>query len=955
MSNRLSQEQMRIVDTWGQGMAVLAGAGSGKTTTLVAKCAELLKRKPEARFAAVSFTEKSARDLKTKLTERLTADSGGAPDTVMAGHWVNTIHGLCASIIKEYPRESGFDGEESMLSEAESQLLWEKATEGLWFEELPDEVYQALELMLERESKAALSDLLKRLRNLNSFGVLNYLQSETSDKDSHALARVGAYVLERYDRLKKRRGAVDFNDLELGADRALENPDVCADYQRRFELVMVDEFQDTNPIQAKIIWRIVRPGATNLCIVGDPKQSIYRFRDADVTVFEECCAKLPVRISLTANFRSRPGVIEFTNQVCQPAFEASAMDYESLVAKREVGEHEAVIQLNTTSPQELGHWVKSEVDRGIPLSDMALLLSKIRGNEKWLQGLTQAGIPIAVESGGLFWDDPRVRELTAFLKWWDNPGNEFSGAVFLRAPWVGVSDSTLDEWRKKDPSFRKVFFESEHPVALALKPFLDHQESVRPGELLMALLIDQKIEDEIGVPLLGLWHRVEEFSSMRLDFHAVIAELTLAMEETRREKTVPPPRGAGQLVVLTIHGAKGLEFPHVILVDLPEKADKTPNAPLLFWDRNRGAHLGKRDSDGERDKKDPLEIQWREDEKKKELAESKRLFYVALTRAEERLILVLHQTPDFEIKLEGALDKDFWRGWLQLSQVRIPVIEAKDFKSVGQAKKLKDLDAEKLKEPEAEKVLPIAKRPRHSVTEWTTLSRCPRAYEWKFIRPVLVPEKKAHSESHDVPAVGIPQVERGLAANELGTRVHKALETGDQEDLFALETEVGAARFQAAPVIAWMAADAESRSSNERWSEIAFEVPFQGEAIVGSMDRLEKKGDQYSIVDFKVTTKAKSEEELLDSYQSQIELYALALGILEPAARGHTDACLVNFSPGNVQVVRVPIDHEQTLQLAAKTSQLAQKIIQGAAGVPQVGKLCRVCEFRGICPEGQRH
>ena len=951
MSKSLSQEQQRIVDTWGQGMAVLAGAGSGKTTTLVSKCAELLKRMPEARFAAVSFTEKSARDLKTKLTERLTADQGGAaPDSVMAGHWVNTIHGLCASIIKEYPRESGFDGEESMLSEAESQLLWEKATEGLWFEELPEEVFQALEIMLERESKLALSDLLKRLRNLNSFGVLNYLQDESSHPDSHALARVGAYVLERYDRLKKRRGAVDFNDLELGADRALENPDVCADYQRRFELVMVDEFQDTNPIQAKIIWRIIRPGATNLCIVGDPKQSIYRFRDADVTVFEECCARLPVRISLTANFRSRPGVIEFTNQVCQPAFEASQMDYESLVAKREVGEHEAVIQLNTTSPQELGLWVKSEVERGIPLSDMALLLSKIRGNEKWLQGLTQAGVPIAVESGGLFWDDPRVRELTAFLKWWDNPGNEFSGAVFLRAPWVGISDLTLDEWRKRDPSFRKVFLESSHPVASALKPFLDREESVRPGELLMALLINQQVEDEIGVPLLGLWHRVEELSSMRLDFHAVIAELTLAMEETRREKTVPPPRGAGQLVVLTIHGAKGLEFPHVILVDLPEKADKTPNAPLLYWDRTRGAHLGKRDADGERDKKDPVEIQWREEEKRKELAESKRLFYVALTRAEERLVLVFHQTPDLEVKTEGALDKDFWRGWILLSQVSIPVIEARDVKPLGR------LEMPKLLEREMEtrtRILPVPKRPRHSVSEWTTLSRCPRAYEWKFIRPVIVPESVAPSFKKAAPLETTSRLP--LAANELGTRVHKALETEDHADLLALESEVGSSRFQAAPVIQWMAADAETRLSDERWSEIAFEVPFEGEAIVGSMDRLVKKGVQYSIVDFKVTAKAKSEEELLDSYQSQIELYALALGILEPAALGRTDACLVNFSPGNVQVVQVPIDHEKTFQRAKVTSQLSQKIIQGTPGEPKVGNLCRVCEFRGICPEGQRH
>ena len=126
--------------------------------------------------------------------------------------------------------------------------------------------------------------------------------------------------MERYDRLKRRRGALDFNDLEHGADRALENPAVREAYQRRFDLVLIDEFQDTNPVQARIILRFVKPDRSNLCVVGDPKQSIYRFRDADVSVFEDFCSKLPVNISLTWNFRSRPGILEFTNRVCKETF-----------------------------------------------------------------------------------------------------------------------------------------------------------------------------------------------------------------------------------------------------------------------------------------------------------------------------------------------------------------------------------------------------------------------------------------------------------------------------------------------------------------------------------------------------------------------------------------------------------------------------------------------------------
>src|SRR5437773_2588389 len=97
-----SPEQQEVIDTWGRGLAVMAGAGSGKTTTLVTKCEELLRRDPNARFAAVSFTEKSTSDLRAKLSQKMDLPKGG--------HWVMTIHGLCASIVRDFPREAGFDG-----------------------------------------------------------------------------------------------------------------------------------------------------------------------------------------------------------------------------------------------------------------------------------------------------------------------------------------------------------------------------------------------------------------------------------------------------------------------------------------------------------------------------------------------------------------------------------------------------------------------------------------------------------------------------------------------------------------------------------------------------------------------------------------------------------------------------------------------------------------------------
>ena len=970
----LSPEQREVVEAWGRGMAVLAGAGSGKTTTLTIKCAELLKRNPEARFAAVSFTERSASDLRAKLTSRLAAlqAQGILPEKltqagVLARHWVMTIHGLCSTILREYPREAGFDGEETMLSEPEAQLLWERALESLWLdEELPPEVRAGVDLILDRESRDSAGQLLRRVRELQSFGVLNYL-SQSADPATRALAQIGGFALDRYERLKRRRGALDFNDLERGADRALDVKEIREAFHRRFDLVLVDEFQDTNPVQARILKRFMRPDASNLCVVGDPKQSIYRFRDADVSLFEEFCASLSVQKTLSWNFRSRPGIIDYANQLCAQAFEASQMRYDALVPKREAGRFEPVVRMDAPSPKALADWIRAETAQGVGLHEMALLLRKIRGNEKWLKALTSAGIPIAVGSGGLFWSDPRVRECVAFLKWWDNPGNSLSGGIFLRAPWMGIEDTTLDAWIKADATWMAPFFASSHPIARALSRL--RSRIVRPGELLMELLVSEEVEAELGSPLLGLWHRAEELSSRGLDFHSVVAELAACCQEERRERDVPPPRNQGQLSVLTLHGSKGLEFPHVILIDLGKKG-KAPNAPLLFWDREKGAYLGARDADGERDKKDPVEAAWREGEKSKNLAESKRVFYVALTRAQERLVLVCPELEDYEApEPEKAFAEDDWRGWVECAGVDLPRVDPSEFAApvttVAPAAPGRIRPA----------VLPAPRliRPRHSVTEWNLLSRCERAYEWTYVRPVVIEEEglfAAQRPASPSRSAAFAAGDEALSQRELGTRVHGCLERGDFDGLKALEDEAGAERLASEPVIEWARTaqwmkPADRASGRDVWTELAFEVPVQidagpvPEVLVGSLDRLvlELQGSgraRYTIIDFKVTDKPKSAAELHDAYATQMELYAMGLKRLWPkeasAQWPELSAVLVNISAGAIQAVGVELGRLKPESLAKRASE----IVAGRSGRAIACELCRFCDFRSQCDVGRK-
>jgi ATP-dependent exoDNAse (exonuclease V) beta subunit len=764
-------------------------------------------------------------------------------------------------------------------------------------------------------------------------------------------------------------------------------------YQKRFALVLIDEFQDTNPVQARIILRFVKPDLTNLCVVGDPKQSIYRFRDADVSVFEEFCKKLPVNLSLTWNFRSRPGILDFTNRVCSKAFAATPAHlmtrYEALVPKREPRPDsiEPVLKLDVQSPHQLANWILAEKEKGIPLQDMALLLRKIRGNEYWLKALLAAGIPIAVGSGGLFWEDPRTREMVAFLRWWENPANRLSGAIFLRAPWVGVSDSDLDRWREQDPTWVQPFFGSNYPLAKILSQF--RNRIIKPGDLLMALISDaesgEKIEAELGATLLGLWHRVEDLSSRGLDFHGVVAELALAVEEKRREKEVPPPRNDGQLSVLTLHGSKGLEFPHVILVDLGKK-NRASNSPTLFWDRARGAYLVQKDSDGERIE-DPVFEEWKQDERAKELAESKRVFYVALTRAQERLILVCPELPlpsasksKKEPDPNEVYDQDFWRGWIESSGVLerdasndgvVSVVAPKiakqdsfqgDGRENGREKKSvlnakEGMTSRQLKKF-SEKLFPMS-RPRHSVTEWNLLSRCARAYEWTHVRPKK--NKQGFEISRELElltqtsaidsAIGSEGV---MTQRELGTEVHACLELGDYDRLDALEKQVGSQRFQAKLVREWAQSspfmNTHAGLIKRAWSELAFEIPVGTEVLVGSIDRVVETDAGFSVVDFKVTKHEKTPEDLLTAYQTQMELYRFALQSLskkQSQKNTRIEAVLVGFSDAGVQQVTVPETQFDVENLAARAS----KIVRGEEGAPTPSPLCDVCHFRSECPD----
>ncbi len=967
-----TDQQARVIESWGRGLAVNAGAGTGKSTTLVAKCQELLKTEGR-RFAAVSFTEKSASELKTRLLKE--------GIRLGSSHWVSTIHGLCGSIVREFPREAGFDGEERLLSEVESRQVWARALEPLWFDGLGGEGgveglnRSVLERLLDRERRDEVENLLARIRGLSGLGIIEKMReqahSEKPDLDVESLRILSEWALDRYDRMKRRLGAIDFDDLEKGARRALEHEFVAATYHKRFDLVMVDEFQDTNPIQAAILERFVRPDLSNLVVVGDPKQSIYRFRDADVSIFNELCARLGTKISLTKNFRSDPRIIDFVNAVCAPLFEASKLDYEPLEAGLgDLGEAEAIIRVPIQYPSDLARFIANEVARGLHLGQMVILLKRIKGREEWIKGLSKAGVPLAISSGGFFYSDPRVVELVSFLRWWFEPHQKHSGAIFLRSPWVGVSDRQLDEWLVGDgvvSLLKQKFLNSDHPMARALASVKEN--TLTPGSLLMELLIDDRIETEIGMHVLQLWHRCEEWSSNGMSALDIVRELTRKITHTEREGEIPPPSTQGQLRILTIHASKGLEFEHVILPDLKKSAQRARPMPLLYWDRNEGVFLGKRDFTGERDKKDSEEGRWRERETFKELDESKRLFYVALTRAQKRLILVDEgweqgvASDDLEEAGEegvavltapaakkskkkeiGPYEKEHWRRWILDSGRSIVEIQPPPVYSQEVFKR----DLVLIQKTQKFEIQTRSVKPRLSVSELNEVSRCPLKYQKTYVRPDFEP--LVYVEARDEGAADSDVLPVVLSQREIGKEVHRALELGDLSILDKLPN------FESQPVKEWARQSKWMDSQKRAWSEFGFEVAVDTregrQVVVGVLDRLvESAPKSFDVLDFKVTASPKEASSLRETYQNQLKIYAWAISKLAPQARDQVRARLIHFSKATVAEVEVEITKFDALETEVSDwAAQAAAIIRGETGAPKKSSLCDFCDHKPKCP-----
>ena len=606
--NKLNPQQRQAVTAPPGQTLVLAGPGSGKTRVLTQRIAYLIEAMGVRPYSilAVTFTNKAAR----AMTERVDALLGGARSR---GVWLGTFHSICARILRT---EAGsgllpFQNNFVIFDADDQQNLVKRALREM---NVDDKIHKPAAI------HARISEAKNNLVSPDDLPVRSYRDE------------IVVKTFKRYNELLQQNNAVDFDDLLLWTVKLFEeHPDVTAKYARRFEYVLVDEFQDTNQVQYALL-KLLCSYHHNIFVVGDEDQSIYRWRGADyrnVLRFEQ---DFPAsqKILLEQNYRSTQTVLDAARSVIDQNGNRTP---KSLFTDHGRGEkielHEAV-----DDHAEAAYVVKTiqtQLRRGKPGGDFAVMYRTNAQSRLLEEAFLHAGLPYRLVGAQRFYGRREVKDMIAYLRLVHNPDDEVSLARAINTPPRKIGDKSVETLQaaaqKAGRSMGSLLLElaqkaDESPAwrelgrgAAPLYDFAVMFESWLKvkGEITLPALFD-KIAGDIGYRAYidddseegrDRWGNVEELRRLAYEYQErglveFLENLALVSDQDTLPEQVNSP------TLLTLHAAKGLEFAQVFITGLDDG--------ILPHSRSRD---------------DP-----------EEMAEERRLFYVGITRAKERLYLV---------------------------------------------------------------------------------------------------------------------------------------------------------------------------------------------------------------------------------------------------------------------------------------------------------------------------
>lgn len=605
-SHMNNMQQQAVFCTEGP-LLILAGAGSGKTTVLVNRIAYILQSelcKPW-QILAITFTNKAAGELKERICN---AVPEGGSDI-----WAATFHSTCARILRRYGDRIGFTSHFTVYGTDDQKKLVKDILKQLNY----DEKMLPVKRVLNEISKAK-DEMLTPQEMLKRAGYDNLKQSV-------------AKVYEIYQSRLKTADAMDFDDMLCKTVELFQKcPDILEFYQNQFKYIMVDEYQDTNKVQYKFVSMLAAKYG-NICVVGDDDQSIYKFRGAtieNILSFENTF-KGAKMIRLEQNYRSTQNILNAANGVIS---NNTMRKGKTLWTENAVGDK---IEVHTSDSERdeaqfIAKTILDGVADGRKFSDFAILYRMNAQSNSIEQALSRSGIPHRVIGGRRFYDREEIRDMVAYLQVINNPHDDVRLGRIINVPKRGIGATTLEKASEiaagLGESIYSVIKDADvYPqlsrAATKLKSFValidGLMEAEQSGDYSLAELYnlilehtdyEKYLKTEKDNPDVRI-ENIEELSSNIIKFeedYAEEASLSNFLEEISLQTDIDNyDAEADSSVMMTLHSAKGLEFPVVFIAGLEEGV-----FPSIATIMNPD-----------------------------ELNEERRLAYVGITRAKEKLYI----------------------------------------------------------------------------------------------------------------------------------------------------------------------------------------------------------------------------------------------------------------------------------------------------------------------------
>lgn len=606
--DRLNEQQKKGVFTTEGPVLLLAGAGSGKTGVITHRISHLIDDcgVNSYNILAITFTNKAAREMRERVDDLVGCGADAA--------WIMTFHAACVRILRRFIDRLGYGTNFTIYDTDDQKSLMKEVCKSM---DVDTKVYK--EKMLLSRISAAKDELLSPddlyLRANN-----DYTQMRIAE------------VYRVYEERLKKNNAVDFDDIiNLTVELFEKNDDVLDYYQERFKYIMVDEYQDTNTAQFKLVSLLARK-YHNLCVVGDDDQSIYKFRGANIRNilnFKEYFPEAEI-IKLEQNYRSKSNILDAANAVIKN--NSGRMD-KSLWTEQDAGDKIAfnVYETGYAEAEGIAFGIEKNINDGYAYNDCAILYRTNAQSRAIEEKLLGHNIPYRIYGGINFYSRKEIKDILAYLKTIDNGMDEIAVRRILNVPKRGIGATSVGKIQayadEQNIGFYEALKQAEDIPGLGrsaskITPFTDLIRLFRAElhELSIVRLINDIIEKTGYMDYLADNDSPEEVEERRANIDELISKaatyedgeetptLSGFLEEVALVADIDNMDDNNNVVsLMTLHSAKGLEFPIVYLAGMEDGL--FPSYMCI-------------DSD------DPSELE-----------EERRLCYVGITRAKQKLIM----------------------------------------------------------------------------------------------------------------------------------------------------------------------------------------------------------------------------------------------------------------------------------------------------------------------------